>query len=370
MKKILYVIGGMDQGGAESFLMNIVRNIDRSKYDLSIATFLPPRDARAYKYAEELKRRKVKMYRLQDTRFKRPFYFAKQVEQLCRQEQFDIVHSQIDFMSALVLMGARRAGVKARIAHSHNTSNPKLQANLLGRILAAFYKKLLKSCANVRLACGQKAGEFLYGSAKFTVIPNGIELKKFQFSESARQRIRAEFKIGPHEKVLLNVGRVEAQKNQDFLLSLLYLLGENYKLIIVGDGSLREALEKRAAMLNMTERLIITGMREDVASFYAAADIFLLPSHFEGFPTVMIEARASGLPCILSDRISQEVSVLGESEFLDIYSVSATQVWSEKIKQCLIKDAAARRKSGEREAVQNFDVKTSIKLLEQVYDAR
>ena len=370
MKKILYIIGGMDQGGAESFVMNVLRNINHKKYKFVIATFLDPRNGKNYVYADELKRMGVKIIKLNDTRFTRPWNFAKQVRQLCIKEKPDIIHSHIDFMSALPLLGAKHAGVKQRIAHSHNTFNAKLD-NPLGRVFLFLYRHIILDVATKRLACGRAAGRFLYGPRrKFEIIPNGVKLKDFYFKPQARRQLRQEFGLSPNDKVVLNVGRFEKQKNHFFLLDVMNLLDEDFKLVLVGDGSFRAELEEKVKLYGLDKRVIFTGMRKDVYHFYSLADYFVLPSHFEGFPTVCVEARASGLPCFLSDRISKEVNVLGDIEFVRINPAVSPTSWATTINESIPTPSAERIAMRRDATIREFDIKNTVKLLEVAYDSR
>ncbi len=366
MKKILYVIGKMDRGGAETFLMNILRNINHKKYQFVIATFEDPKDGKKYVYADELKKLGVKIVRLRDTRMKKPWDFTKQIENMVHDKKIDIVHSQIDFMSALVLPGAKHGGATKLIAHSHNTYNSKFDSpirNLASKILR---KRLLKY-ATVRLACGNEAGKYLYGPhRKFEVIPNGINTDKFKYDAAARNRIRKQFKIPDNATVLLNVGRLEKQKNQSFLLDIYEEYAEenpNSYLIIVGNGSLKDALEKKIAKSAFAEKIFLLEARSDIRDYYMASDYFLLPSLYEGVPFVGIEAQASGLKCLFSDGTPGETKILPTTEFLPL----TVDEWVKRINTP--NDAKQRIDFNNFDAMKKYNIKEAVKKLEEIYDA-
>lgn len=366
MKRILYVIGKMDRGGAETFLMNTLRNINRKKYQFVIATFEAPKDDNKYVYADELKDLNVKIVRLRDTRTKKPWDFTKQIENLVRSEKIDIIHSQIDFMSALTLPGAKRGGATKLIAHSHNTYNSKFDSpvkNLASKILR---KRLLKY-ATIRLACGFDAGKYLYGPrAKFTVIPNGIDTEAFRFDLKARKRIRKEYNIPDDAKVLLNVGRLEKQKNQRFLIEIFNKYTEkntDAHLFIIGNGSLHDELAEQITKSDFAKNIHLLSARPDVRDYYMAADFFLLPSLYEGIPFVGIEAQATGLKCLFSDHTPKETKILDSSIFIP----NELDVWVKRISDA--NSNADRTKYNNSEGVKIFDIKNSVKLLESIYDA-
>ena len=128
MKNVLHIVGGLDRGGAEAYIMNTLRNIDRKKYRFIIATFMAPSNGDKYAYQDELETLGVEIVRLRDTRFSNPRDFEKQIEILVRKRGINIVHSHIDFMSALTLAGAKRGGAEKLIAHSHSTNNTKMKS--------------------------------------------------------------------------------------------------------------------------------------------------------------------------------------------------------------------------------------------------
>lgn len=366
MKKILYVIGGLDRGGAESYLMNYLRKINHKKYQFIIATFMKPTSGNKYAYEDELTKMGVKIVRLRDTRFKKPWDFTKQIEDLVRSEKIDIIHSQIDFMSALTLPGAKRGGATNLISHSHNTYNSEFNSpvkNIASKILR---RRLLKY-AKVRLACGEEAGKYLYGKrAKFTVIPNGIDMESFKYDELARKKIRDDHKIPANATVLLNIGRLEKQKNQHFLLDVFkqYLSNNpNSYLFIIGDGSLRDSLLKKINDDHLSKKVFLLRALPNVRDYYMAADYFLLPSLYEGVPFVGIEAQASGLKCLFSDGTPEEAKILPTTEFLSL----DYQKWAASINKP--NTAKQRINFNHIETANKYNINNSVKILEDIYDA-
>lgn len=361
MKKILHIIGGMDRGGAESYIMNTLRNIDRKKYDFTILTFLAPRDGKKYAYADELKKLGVKMVSVVDNRFRHPNKFINDVAKVVSDGKYDIVHSHIDFMSALSLAGARKGGAKVRIAHSHNTFNSKFESKRM-RAVAAILRKKLNREATIRLACGKDAGEFLYGENKeYTIIHNGIDLKKFAYDVDARKKMRDEMKISGKAMVFLNIGRFEAQKNQEQLINIFSDYVRKHgdaRLVIIGEGSLKQNIEDKIASERLEESISLLPAQDNMERYYSMADIFVLPSLFEGVPTVGIEAQASGMKCLFSDKVPIETKLLDSAEFLPL-----EDNWTSHIEK-----ASRRDKALDEPKVQEYSIKNTVKTLEAVYD--
>ena len=361
MKKILHIIGGMDRGGAESYIMNTLRNIDHKKYKFGILTFLPPRDGKKFAYADELKKLGVELISIPDNRFRRPHKFIADVAKVVKDGKYDIVHSHIDFMSSLSLAGARKAGVKKRIAHSHNTNNSKINSAKM-RAVSAVLRKKLNHEVTVRLACGKNAGEFLYGAdKKFTIIHNGIDLKKFRYNSNTRKAVRAKLKIPEDAFVALNIGRLEEQKNQEHLIDLFadYLRKhKDAKLVIIGEGSLEHTLRNKIASEYLEKSVIMLPAQDEMEKFYSMADIFMLPSLFEGVPTVGIEAQASGLICLFSDKVPTETKLLDSAKFLPLNGD-----WLSAMKK-----SENRADAVKQPKIQEYDIKNTVKALEEVYD--
>ncbi len=361
MKKVLHIIGGMDRGGAESYVMNTVRHIDSKKYKIDILTFMAPRDGDKYVYADELKKMGVKIITIDDTRFRKPWKFIGDIAKVVKDGKYDIVHSHIDFMSSLSLAGARKGGAKKRISHSHNTGNERLKSKK-NRIMAAFLRRKLNREATTRLACGQLAGEFLYGHKKpFTVIHNGIDISRFKYNTNTRKKMREKYKIDEDAVVLLNVGRLEEAKNQNQLIDIFADFSRKHKnarLFIIGDGSLQLVLEDKIASEYLGDKVVLMPSLDDIEGFYAMADVFVMPSLFEGVPTAGIEAQASGMRCVFSDKVPEEVKLLDSTVFLPLNGD-----WLSYIKPA----DESRGNAVKNAAVKEYDIKNTVKKLEEVY---
>ena len=366
MKKILHVIGGLDNGGAEAYLMNSLRNIDRSKYKFGVVTFMAPRQGDKYVFEDELREMGVTLYRVDDNRFRHPKKFIADIAKIVSEGKYDTVHSHIDFMSALSLAGAKKGGATKRIAHSHNTNNAKLASKKM-RMAASLLRKRLNSVATVRLACGEDAGKFLFGKGKkFTVIHNGIDLKKYAFDEKKRQKMRKNCGFSDDAVILLNVGRLEAQKNHQHLVDIFGDYSRRHPdsyLVIIGGGSLQNALEDKIASERLEDKVIIVSPEEvmppkaGVDSYYSMADIFVMPSLFEGVPTAGIEAQAAGLKCLFSDKVPAETKLIDSAEFVPLEGgdwLASMQPNADR----KVKDAR----------LDEYDIKKTVKKLEEVYD--
>ena len=266
-------------------------------------------------------------------------------------------------MSALTLAGAKRGGAEKLIAHSHSTNNTKMKSPIK-KFISIFLKRKLNKLATQRIGCGQAAGEFLFGNNPFTVVPNGIDIERYKFSESLRDKLRGQYKISKSTSVWLTIGRLEEVKNQEFLIDLLkdHFIDSNETLFIIGNGSLHDNLQNQINNSSLSNRVYLLPARDDVNEYYSMADFFVLPSLFEGVPTVGIEAQANGLKCIFSDRVAKEVAVSENSLFLPLDQ----DIWAKELKK---KPKGIKyRNNLQDKSIQAYNIKMTVKKLEEIYD--
>ncbi|MEH7096688.1 glycosyltransferase family 1 protein [Neobacillus vireti] len=303
--RILHVVVNMNRGGAETLIMNLYRNIDRNKIQFDFLT------CKEGVFDGEIKEMGGKIHRIPYITDVGHFKYIQELNKFFeKNKHYKIVHSHMDKMSGLVLRSANRAGIPIRISHSHNTSSE-------GGVAAKFYKwyigKYIIANATNFLSCSNKAAEWLFKrkSNLSETLKNGIEFEKFTFSEEARESIRKELNI-ENKFVIGHVGRFNRQKNHIFLMKILNEinnLNNECILILVGDGPLRAEVEKQVNELKLAAKVMFLGERSDINHLLQGFDIFVFPSLHEGLPVSLIEAQAAGLPCFISDVISDEVDL-------------------------------------------------------------
>lgn len=311
MIRILHVVNDMHRAGLETMLMNYYRNIDRTKIQFDFLTHRPHKSD----YDDEIISMGGKVYyapRLYPQNY--PKYFKWMKKFFREHPEYHIIHSHIDSMSYLPLLAAKKAGVPVRIAHSHNTS--------VDKDFKFFLKQLFRSqitfVANYYCACGKEAGEFLFGSKSFTIIPNAIEVNSFLYQDEIRHLKRMELGL-TDEFTLGHVGRLSYQKNHKFLIEIFSKVCEkNSKavLLLIGVGEKEEEIRAQIRKLGLDANVKFLGSRSDVNELYQAMDLFIMPSFFEGIPVTGIEAQFAGLPCIFSTKVPEEVSFTDKCRFL------------------------------------------------------
>ena len=239
------------------------------------------------------------------------FAFFRALYDLMRSNKYDVVHAHNMFNCGFSMLAAWVAGVSVRISHAHSALVNG------GGLVKAVYEKLMRAlilcCSTELVACGVKAGERLFGANAFQergqLILNGIDVAGFAYSEDSRQCIRRQLSLGDRF-VLGHVGHLAEVKNQAFLLELMPLILEKRPdavLLLLGEGEDRPMLEQKIAEMQLQEHVIMTGNVVNVADYLSAMDMFVFPSLFEGMPLSILEVQANGLPCVISDRVPEDV---------------------------------------------------------------
>ncbi len=314
--RILHVVPNMNMGGLETFIMNIYRNIDRSKIQFD---FLIHYKEESF-YEKEIIKLGGKTYHLSLRNDNNIFKYIKDLNDFfIDHKEYKTIHCHMESVGALLFLIAKKHGVKIRIGHAHTTNKSK---NIKG-ILKAILSIPFKYTTTINLACSSEAGNYLYGKKKFEIIGNGIDFNKFEFNEQIRKKIREELNLND-EMVIGHIGRMDSAKNQTFLINLLTKIEDKkIKLVLVGDGELKESLKTKVERLSLTDRVLFLGIRDDANLIYNAFDIFMFPSLFEGLPLTLIEAQINKLPCFVSDKITRECIISNNINFIDLNDIES-----------------------------------------------
>lgn len=322
MLRILQIGMSDNLGGIEMFLINFYRKLNKEKFqfdfinmydnDLCFQNEIISSGGRVYKTSNEKKH---------------PFKFRNELKEIIENNNYDIVHvhkNSLAFIGTLKML--KKCNVKVKIIHSHNTQSSR--PNFLINILHNINKRRIKKYCDYFYACSEEAGYWMYPkdivkSARFTIIHNAIDLNKFKFNPVIRKRIRQELGISDDTKVIGHIGRFTPQKNHKFLIDFyeeVYKKNKNSVLILIGTGPLYEEIKQKVKLLNLEKNVLLLGKKENVHDYYQAFDAFVLPSIYEGLGIVLIEAQASGLPCLTSDRVPSISKITDNIQYISLDS--------------------------------------------------
>lgn len=303
-KKILILPGGLHIGGAEKVARDIALYAKPGQYEFHYLVF----GTRVGGYEAQLERQGCRVIHCPEPRG----HYGRYLRFLLRfflREQYYAIHAHTMFSCGWAMLAGRLVGVPIRIAHAHSALRE--EGNWVRRGYEKRMRRLILSCATDLAACSESAGQRLFGldpwKDRGILLPNGIDNGAFAYEDAQRRAIRE--RLALEDAFLLgHVGRLDRVKNQIFLLELLPKLlekQENCRLLLVGDGEDRPMLEARAKVLHLENYVIFAGNTDDPAPFYSAMDVFCFPSLYEGMPLALLEARANGLPCVVSRQVEE-----------------------------------------------------------------
>lgn len=351
-------------GGIESFLYNSLSNMDLSDLEVEIVAAQLEKNDLSHK----LEAMGIRFTQLSGN-LRSMAENCRLFRNLLRQRQYDVVHLNL-YQGLSLYYGriARQEGVPVRIAHSHNENLRKSPGRWLKLLLHRLGRRCFTGDATALWACSKAAASFLFGSQRdFTFIPNGIDTQRFRFNEDIRQTLRREMGL-ENCLVLGHVGRLCAQKNQQFLLEVLAKLlpiHPDSRLLLVGEGEDRALLERRVKELGIGNRVIFYGRSQQVERLLWVMDVFLLPSLFEGLPVAGVEAQAAGLPVLCAENLSKEVKLTGNLRFLPLET--GAEAWSREV---LTMNAQNREDNAEIVRKAGFESRFVAQEIENAYLGR
>ncbi|KIL49348.1 glycosyltransferase family 1 protein [Jeotgalibacillus soli] len=330
--RVLHAVVNMNRGGAETLIMNLYRNVDRSKIQFDFLT------CKEGIFDKEILEMGGRIHRIPYvTEIGHTAYVKKLNHFFQKHSTYQIIHSHMDKMSGLVLQAAKKAAIPVRIAHSHNTQS---EGGLAQKLYKWYVGNKINLSATHLYACSDAAAKWLFNerSKETYVLKNGIECEKYQFSLDVRSRVRNELRLGSESLVIGHIGRFNHQKNHLFLLEVfmdLLKVVPHAILVLAGDGKLRTKIEEKIKEYELEDHVKLLGVREDIHMLLQAFDLFVFPSLHEGLPVTLIEAQGSGLPCIISNSITKEADMgAGLVQYL---SLDDKSVWIEAIYNTVLK---------------------------------
>lgn len=357
MIRVLQVVSIMNAGGMENYVMNLYRRMNRNEIQFD---FITHHQARGL-YDDEIESMGGRIYRFSVLDDKNILKYWNELNHFFKNHpDYKIVHGHLSSMAVFYLGAAKKNNVPWRIAHSHGAGFLHTPKGITKYLLF----RTTKWNANIRLACSTEAGKYLYGNSPFEFVPNGIDVVRFSFDSDVRIRLREELGL-ENNYVIGHVGRFNLQKNHEYLLRVfkgVLAKRPEARLFLLGDGERFKEIQELSHKLQIEQAVVFAGVHKDVEKYYQAMDVFVLPSIFEGLPVTGIEAQYSGLPCVLSNKITKEVAITNQVNFLGI-SDSDINAWVD----ALVSAQPNSQRGAVTTATDIYDIAHAAKNMENRY---
>lgn len=370
MKKLLYFSHGLSANGIETFLVNVLGKLNLEKYDVTVLIAID--EGVPSLHEQTVRDLGIRIINAGDMdSLSKKIAYIKNVKKELERGNYDVVHSNMDLLNGITLFLAKKAGVKKRICHAHNSKSqyfPTGRFATLKKLAQKMYVKIMKTSilrnSTDLVSCSELASEYFYGNRNSTLIYNGVDFERFVMPDGFNSNVYAEQFGAVKEKKIVSVGRLSTQKNPSFALDVINELKKirsDFQYVWVGTGELEEEMKAKSKKLGLDGTVVFTGVRTDVPQILNCCDCFFMPSLFEGLPFSLVEAQASGLKCLVSDVVSPTADV----GLIDFYSLEkSAKEWAEKMSDLL----DFPEKTADSEKIQKFDINYTVKQLEEIYD--
>lgn len=311
------MIASLSPGGSQSMVINLYKKIDRSKVQFDFIVD----HTEGNELIELVESMGAKVYFLPTFKGYNILEIIKAWNEFFKtHKEYKVIHSHSRSYASIYLKIAKKYGLKT-IIHSHSTSNGSGVLASIKNIL----QLPLRNIADYLFACSLDSGKWLYGEEtikknNFYIINNAIDTDSYVYDDNTRNEYREKFNL-KDEKVFIQVGRFIELKNFDFSVKVFnkYLENNpNSRLLLVGDGEVKKDIEELVNQLNLNDKVLLLGLRDDVNKLLQMADIFLMPSKWEGVSLAAIEAEASDINCLMSDKVSEDVKIIDKCKFIPL----------------------------------------------------
>lgn len=355
--RVLHVLGTVDLGGAESRIMDLYRNIDRRQVQFDFAVHT---NVQGF-FEQEIKQLGGNIYHFPRFKVYNIVHYIKAWKSFFHaHKEIKAVHGHMTSTASLYLRVAKKQGINLCIAHARSAGVDQGIKGIFTKVL----RRNLSRYSDYCFACSSEAGLAVFGTRsekKIHIIPNAIEALKYDYKSDVRDRVREELHI-TDAFVVGHVGRFHFAKNHKFIIQIFaecLRREQNCVLLLLGDGPLREEINKMTTDFNINDKVMFLGNKVNVEDYYQAMDCLLFPSFFEGLPGTLIEAQTSGLPCVISDKITKE-SILN----FNISVLSLHQDIQEWVNALFEKKGYVRKSMYDNIKIAGFDVKDqSIRIM-------
>ena len=361
--KIAEILSGLDGGGVENMLLNYCQFINRDKMQIDFIVHNQTKGA----IEDAFLNLGCHVYHV-TPKTKSMVKNTREIYHILKKEKYDVVHSHMNYKGASHMILAWLCGVKRRIIHQHTAHYP---VRGIMKIIVPIAKKVTSVFSNVWMACSIDAAIDMYGVKNYNmgrvhILKDAIKTETFSFDLNNRIYVRNKFDL--EDKFVIGmVGRFHPEKNHKFMLEIfrkILEINNNSILMLVGGGEMFDYYKHYIEMSDISDKVILTGIRNDVGILLQGMDAFVLPTKREGFGMVLIEAQCAGLPTFTSlEGVPKEVGITNLLHFISLNNTA--EVWAKIIYDCSKK---SKRESKQKEIIEaGYDIMSQKKMLENIY---
>ena len=330
-RKILigYIVNGF-AGGVDKYILNLISSVDLELFDIDILTNKIEPELVGY-----LKKYKITLYEVPT--LKHPVKQYKRIKEIIKENKYEVTYFNISTaIQCLGILASNKCGVDNCVVHSHSSGidieNPTKRRFM--KVLHFLCKGVVSKKATSFVACSKKAGEWMFEKdilegENYTVLHNSVDTRQYVYNTDIREKMRQTMKW-TDKNVIIHVANFTYTKNNEFMLDVFresYKKNTNLVLVLIGKGPKEEKIKNMVIQYKIEDAVVFLKDISNVNEYLQAADLFVLPSLFEGYPISALEAQVSGLPCLLSDRITKESKLIEQCEFLPLKK----EVWIQRI---------------------------------------
>lgn len=373
-KRLCFLSNGLVWGGTDTFAVNLIKGLDKDKYDVTVALSIDIEDDNLSLREQEILTAGAKTVRTSSINkgFGKKLKHFVRLYKLLKKGKFDIFHTNVDLFNGPNLFVAWLAGVKVRVCHSHNAQQERSAGKKKGFIISVYQFIMRKLCwrfSNRRCGCSEQALDFLFKDKwkkdqRATVINNGIDINLYHQQINKAEKL-SELGLLPNVKYILTVGRLSRQKNPMMIVDVIYELSKfrsDCELLWVGVGEMQDQISSKVYDYGISDKVHLLGRRDDVNHLMQISDAFLFPSIFEGLGIVLVEAQAANLPCLVSDIVPPEVDC-GGCKFISLNSSS--ELWAKQLSE-IINDKDILKVNQQK--LNEFSIENMVRQVDKMYE--
>ena len=374
--KVLEVnVDDQGNGGVYSLIKSVIENKPEN-LQIDIAALEPFEKKENIRYLRSLGTR-IFFTGYKGNKIKKQLYIYKHMCTLLKKERYDVVHIHSDVANKLLVSGlaAKACGVPNIILHSHATGTDGKNRKIK-KVVHDLCRNYLQYVGTDYAACSYAAAKWMFpeiARSDIKLVKNGIDIKKYAYAPKIREIIRHELGLEEDDYLIGHVGRFMYQKNHEYVIEVYdsFLREWNNKkcagvpkLLLAGEGELKGNIMKMVKDKGFSENVIFVGLSNRVNELMQGMDAFILPSFFEGLPIVGIEAQASGLPVIFSDKITKEARLTKKVAFLPI-EYDKTDLWVKKLFE--YKEGYQRKNTSAMLEKKSYSINSTVNYLISLY---